>query len=83
MKLIYDQLRDKETNKLELYDLGVDPNEKQNLSESRAAEAEAMRAMVEQHRKEGVKARRTAVEEVNLDEATKAQLRALGYLPDK
>jgi arylsulfatase A-like enzyme len=61
----------------ELYDLEADPNELTDVADARPDEGEALRALLE------VKAGETSAATLELDEATRARLRALGYLDEE
>jgi arylsulfatase A-like enzyme len=65
---------------LELYDLASDPGEQLDLSAENPALADEFRTRAQQWLEACAANRLNPVEGQQLDEATKEQLRALGYL---
>ena len=64
----------------ELYDLGSDPGEKQNLAEARAGDRDRLAALARGHLDGAVIPWGREPEQVELDELRLNQLRALGYV---
>jgi hypothetical protein len=65
---------------LELYDWRADPHELHNLAEARPDAAAALRERLDAHRAQNIRARQTEPERTEIDEETRKQLEALGYI---
>jgi len=66
---------------VQLYDLGVDADEKHNVAESRAADVLYLKSVLEQFRRDNPMPENTDLGDVpEMDKATRERLKALGYV---
>ncbi len=75
-------LHGKEDPEVELFDLDADPGETVNLIARHAEQARQLLGALATWRSETVALRPTRVDRTDLDEQTRKQLEALGYVSD-